>query len=144
MLNDIVDYVNGDMPYPRHYKVNGRNYFILIRTPLDSLAEFHANSKEVRPVVQTQKEVSKYDEEQEGWYQCTKLFKRVLPHTEDNPRCVIVDSTIEILVYGSTPRDCHEKIISYLRSREDIDPRSQYPALKEATFAYEYKGKQLN
>ena len=37
-------------------------------------------------------------------------------------------------------QDCYNRIIDYLQSREDIDPRSQFPSVKGKNFQYSYIG----
>ena len=45
MVSDIANYVNGDMPYPKRYKIRPRVYFILIKTTAQSMEEFKMNKK---------------------------------------------------------------------------------------------------
>lgn len=145
ILVDIDLYVKSSVTFPKRYKTGGRQFFIMIKTPLDTLAEFHANGKEARgdnpqPAVSE----SKYDEACEGWYRCEKKFRRMINIEAEGGKLRYVDSSIEVLVYASTPRECHTKVVDYLRSRPDIDERSQYPALKDANFTYEYQGQTLS
>lgn len=145
MLDDIADYVGSAVTYPKRMKTNARNFFIMIKTPLDTLAEFHANGKNANgDAPQAGVSESKYDEMREGWYRCEKKFKRMVCMEGENNKMSYVDSSIEVLIYANTPRECHMKVVDYLRSRPDIDHRSQYPALKDANFSYEYKGTTLS
>lgn len=141
MLDDIADYASSDMLYPKRYKTTSRNYFIMIKTPLETLAEFHANGKDKGDSVEAPRTDSKYDIRQAGWYRCVKHFKRLIPGASNKSE--YVDTSIEVLLFGESPRDCHDKIVTYLQQRNDIDPRSQYPAIKESNFEYEYSGAQL-
>lgn len=147
MLNEIAEYAQSDIQFPKRYKVTGRNYFIMIKTPLETLAEFHANgkdSKDEKSEGEKGTTASPLDIQQEGWYQCTKWFKRIIPVDEDGSKMDYVDTSIEVLVHAASPRACHERIIGYLKNRPDLDPRCQFASPKESNFKYEYKGTSLN
>lgn len=148
MLDEIAAYAESDIVFPKRYKVTSRNYFIMIKTELESLADFHANAKEKREASGEQpgRFSSVYDQVQEGWYQCEKRFKRVVPVSIDGetPKYEYVETSIEALIYGSTPRECHDQLVEYLKERDDLDARCQYPSLKESNFLYEYKGATLD
>ena len=146
MLDDIAAYAESTMGYPKRMKTSARNFFIMIKTPLDTLAEFHANGKETREdnVAPQPVSESKYDEARTGWYRCEKKFKRMISVEGEGRKLVYVDSSIEVLVYANSPRECHTKVVDYLRSRDDVDSRSQYPSLKESNFTYEYQGATLS
>lgn len=148
MLNEIAAYAESENLFPKRYKVSSRNYFIMIKTDLESLADFHSNAKEKREssIEKGGKSNSIYDQVQEGWYQCEKHFKRVVPVDVDGetPKYEYVESSIEALIYGATPRECHDQLVDYLKEREDLDVRCQFPSLKESNFLYEYKGATLD
>ena len=46
LVDDIRNYIEGDMPYPKRYKIRPRVYFILIKTTAESLEAFKANKKQ--------------------------------------------------------------------------------------------------
>lgn len=45
LVEDVRNYVESDMPYPKRYKIRPRVYFILIKTTAESLSAFKANRK---------------------------------------------------------------------------------------------------
>ena len=47
LVDDIAAYVNGDMPYPKRYKVRPRVYFILIKTTANNMEEFKMHKKNI-------------------------------------------------------------------------------------------------
>lgn len=145
MLDEIARYAqDAANTYSRKYKVGTRNYFIMIKTQLNTLAEFHANGKEVgRPdKADGATDFSIYDEHKPGWYRCVKNFKRMVPsaggHKSEYREC-----SIEVLVKCDTARQCHNRIVKYLQDRPDVDRRSQYPKMGPASFSFEYKGETL-
>lgn len=143
MLDDIAEYADSSNNFPKRYKVTARNYFIMIKTELNSLEEFHANGKKDDSNANASKSTAIYEQENEGWYLCEKKFKRVVPVDETSTKFEYVDSSIEALVYGKTPTQCHNRLVDYLKSRDDVDERCQYPAMKESNFAFQYKGETL-
>lgn len=145
MLNDIYEYATSSILFPKRYKVSGRNYFIMIKTALNTLAEFHANAKTAGGEKSDNgAQTSALDIKKEGWYECTKWFKRIISTDDTNSKMEYVDTSITVLVYAASPRACHERIVSYLKSRPDLDPRCQFASPKENNFKYEYKGTSLS
>ena len=37
-------------------------------------------------------------------------------------------------------QECYERIVDHLRSRQDVDPRSQFPSVKGKNFSCSYIG----
>ena len=162
MLNDIAAYVQGDMPYPRRFKVHTRAYFILIKTQAETMDEFKNRNAGSAEEAEKKSDAIRsmheflgdgmngtasysgrdYDEVCEGWYRVNALLKRVVKDP-DTQRCSYVDAPFEALVKGKTPRESYNRVIDYFRSRPDIDPRSQMPSIKGANFSYEYLGETL-
>lgn len=153
MVEDMRNYIESDMPYPKRYKIRPRVYFILIKTTAESLAAFKANRKKAlqneppadltdeASAAYAKKElrVSQLAEEKRGWYRCTIQFKRVLP-IPGTPKFQYQDSTLEVCTLATTGQECYDRMISYLRSRKDIDPRSQFPSAKGQNFQFEFVG----
>lgn len=146
LLTDIAEYAQSSMLYPKRYKVSGRNYFIMIKTELNTLAEFHANAKDPNGDKSDSKSStpSPLDNKKEGWYECTKWFKRIIPVDDQGSRMEYVDTSITVLVRATSPRECHDRIITYLKNRPDLDPRCQFAGVKDSNFKYEYKGTSLH
>lgn len=145
-VDDFRQYAEGTMPYPKRYKVRARIYFIVIKTTAETLAEFKAHGKalqdDVMPdIPQNVQEPAKripqrLNEERIGWYEGTVKFKRVIQSTTG--KFNYKDATFSARVKAHSPQDCYNRIISYLHSREDIDPRSQYPSVKGKNFKCQF------
>ncbi|MBP5771607.1 MAG: hypothetical protein J6W75_09645 [Bacteroidaceae bacterium] len=161
--DDFRQYVEGTMPYPKRYKVRARVYFIVIKTLASSLAEFKANGKgtigdevllpEAESMVEGDfppspartsvrpKELMqlRLNEEMPGWYEGTIYFKRVVRHPETG-KCDYRDTTFVARVKAHSALDCYNRIIDHLRTRSDVDPRSQFPSPKGKNYRYIYLG----
>ena len=154
MVNELAEYINSDIPYPKRYKVRPRIYFILIKTTANTLEEFKANSKNANddlPLpsfpeypVRKEKEIrqSLLQEPREGWYLGEINFKRVIliPGTQ---KCQYSDTPFAAYVYANSAQDCYNRIIDHLRNRQDIDPRSQFPSARGSSFTYDFIGDEL-
>ena len=150
LINDITDYVEGEMPYPKRYKIRPRVYFILIKTTAESMEEFKANKKQNGTSASAENEsYSKKDAKAEllqtaqfGWYKGELTFKRVMliPGT---PKYQYQDTFFSAYVKGNNGMDCYNRMIEYLKQRPDVDLRSQFPSAKGANFHFEYIGELL-
>lgn len=144
---DFRQYVESPQPYPKRYKVRPRVYFIVIKTTAATLEEFKANGKgnddfeAPKAIRQTYKEqiVQRLNDELPGWYEGTVNFKRVvyIPRTGKYDYC---DTTFSAILKARSAQDCYNRIIDHLRSRPDVDPRSQFPSVKGRNFQYTYIG----
>jgi len=146
---DFREYVEGPMPFPKRYKVRARVYFIVIKTLAADLAEFKANGKSaegmgdeegkrtmLRPKDQIQ---MRLNDELPGWYEGSVLFKRVVINQETG-KYDYRDTSFVAVVKAYSAMDCYNRIVDYLHSCEDIDPRSQFPSPKGKNFQYTYLG----
>lgn len=149
---DFREYAESQVPYPKRYKVRARVYFIVIKTLASTLEEFKANGKAaaeghgqdavmdrrqfMRPKDQIQ---LRLNDELPGWYEGTVNFKRVVivPETGKFDYC---DTTFTARVKAISAMDCYNRLIDHLRSRSDVDPRSQFPSAKGKNFQYVYLG----
>lgn len=138
MLTDISEYLESDIVFPKRYKVASRSYFIMIKTQHDTLAEFHAHGKEKSESAEHRSE--RYDDNRPGWYRCTKSFRRVVSRPDGSGKVDYTDASIEVLLRGQSPRQCHDQIVSYLQGRPDVDSRSQFPTIKESNFKFAFLG----
>ena len=156
-IEDFRQYAEGPMPYPKRYKVRTRVYFIVIKTNASSLSEFKANGKGVAeneevvdgesPMMpemsmrQRQKELvrSHLQAERPGWYEASICFKRVV-YVPERDRYDYIDTTFAAQLKAHSAQDCYDRIMDHLRSRADIDPRSQYPSVRGKNFHYTYLG----
>ena len=155
MVDELTNYVNDEANYPKRYKVRPRVYFILIKTTAQTLEEFKANNRSAQPsamaapymsnmggIVRKDSRVYMLQEERNGWYLGRINFKRVLliPGTQ---KFQYRDTTFAAYVFTSSAMECYNRIVSHLKNRQDIDPRSQFPSAKGSNFTYEFFGERL-
>lgn len=146
---DFREYVESTIPFPKRYKVRPRVYFIVIKTLSNTLEEFKTNGKSgsanfdeadgqrgLRPKDQMQ---LRLNDECPGWYEGSVTFKRVVINSQTG-KFDYCDTTFAALVKAYSAMDCYNRIIDHLRSREDVDPRSQFPSAKGKNFRYTYIG----
>ena len=160
---DFRQYVEGSMPYPKRYKVRTRVYFIVIKTTAESLEEFKANGKAAqeekdfhdeylgeledglvgekpRPFLRPKDQaLIRLNDEAPGWYEGVVNFKRVVRNLTTG-KFDYVDTTFIARVKAYSGMDCYNRIIDHLRTRSDIDPRSQFPSAKGKNFQFTYLG----
>lgn len=144
-VDDFRQYAESAIPYPKRYKVHSRVYFIVIKTTAATLEEFKANGKNNRDneTMPAQQEHRKTQTDilnavNPGWYETTVKFKRVL--VNESGKCEYTESDFTARLKAMSPQDSYNRVIDYLRSRDDIDPRSQYPSIKGKNFTYSFLG----
>ncbi|MCF0202592.1 MAG: hypothetical protein HUK08_04430 [Bacteroidaceae bacterium] len=150
---DIRDYMNSSVLFPKRYKVRARAYFIMIKTTAGSMEEFKRN-KTVKESGNAQEDehvsvskqhndevMAQLNEEKYGWYEGSIFFKRVVvnPH---NGKCVYFDTEFVARCKAVSPADCYERLVNHLRGR--VDERSQFPSVKGQNFRYTYLGEKLS
>ncbi len=142
---DIADYVEGRYSGYKRINMPGQsNYFVLIKTNAATMEEFKAyaqrEASEHRENVESEKELlaQVLNEEKVGWYQAYVLFKRVTPN--DNGKFHYTDTEFRAKVKAYSIQNCYDRVIRHLRSRSDVDPRSQFPSIKGRNFQVEYLG----
>ena len=138
---ELEKFMSSTAMYPKHIKVNQRSFFIAIKTTAATMEEFKAkgasSSKGEKPA---QKEPPvNYSQSQPGWYAAKMTFRRVLV-AADTQKCHYVDTPFVCKLKAESVQDCYDKVVAHLKSRQDIDPRSQYPGIKNANFEYEFLG----
>jgi len=152
---DFRQYAEGNLPFPKRYKVRTRVYFIVIKTTATNLAEFKANGKtgqvideealpadepRERPMLHLKQQMQmRLTDEMPGWYEGTMCFKRVVRNNATG-KFNYIDTTFVARVKAHSPMECYERIIDHLRTRSDVDQRSQYPSVKGKNFRYTYLG----
>lgn len=146
-LNDLKQYMESPMPYPKRYKVRPRVYFIVIKTTAKDLAEFKANggrnvSAGASDGMSKDQPVNRLVEERVGWYEGMLSFKRVIAIPGTN-KFQYKDTYFTARVKAHSPIDCYNRIIEHLRDRQDVDPRSQFPSAKGKNFKFQYLGMSL-
>ena len=114
LADDIRDYAESDMYYPKRYKVRPRVYFIIIKTEAETMLE-----------------------EREGWYEGALDFKRVvlIPSTGKHE---YRDTHFVAQCKAVSGMECYSRIVDYLRTR--VDGRSQFPSAKGKNFKFKFLG----
>lgn len=149
LMADIRSYVMSDMPYPKRYKIRPRVYFILIKTTAETMEDFKANRKSAdapaadgEAFAQKEQRMSQLSQEAYGWYRGDLMFKRVvlIPATG---KFQYQPTQFSACVHAYSGKDCYDQIVSYLRSRIDVDGRSQFPSVRGNNFQFAFLGEEL-
>ncbi len=155
LIDDIRAYVESDMPYPKRYKIRPRVYFILIKTTAASMDEFKSHRKEGgvpmgdvpmghSDAMLNKKEIkaAQLAELHPGWYLGSIVFKRVI-QIASTSKFRYQDTTFQAYVRAESGIDCYNRIIEHLKSRSEVDLRSQFPSARGANFTFTYVGDTL-
>ena len=141
-IKDLRQYVESPMPYPKRYKVRPRVYFIVIKTTATTLAEFKVNGGRTQSLAggEEKKASPRFSlNDRPGWYEGEILFKRVVPIPGTN-KFQYQDTRFKARCKAHNMQECYERIVDHLRSRQDVDPRSQFPSVKGKNFSCSYIG----
>lgn len=143
LVNDLTQYYKSNMPYPKRYKVRGRNYFIVIKTTAETLEEFklNANNAKAKDNAALRREAEEEDlrSYRPGWYAAGMLFRRVVMMPDDG-KCQYFDTDFRVRLKATSIQDCYERVCNHLRNRFDVDSRSQLPSIKGKNFSCQYLG----
>ena len=162
LADDVRSYLESDMPYPRRYKIRPRVYFILIKTPAKTMDEFKNNRKDengenvdmrydnhptqagggVDPASNFSKKdikIAKLAQENYGWYYCSIAFKRVI-QIANTTKFRYQDTNFTAYIKANSGNECYAKMVEHLKSRPEVDLRSQFPSAKGSNFKFEYVG----
>lgn len=146
MEDEIRDYAESDVFYPKRYKVRPRVYFIIIKTEAKTMLDFK-QKKALRPVPSAGQMPDKRDavspllarlnEEKAGWYEGSLEFKRVvmIPATG---KFEYRDTVFVAQCKAMSGMDCYGRIVDHLRGI--VDSRSQFPSAKGKNFHFKYLG----
>lgn len=136
---DLRSYVNSDQYYPKKYKVRQRFYFIVIKTEAETLQDFKDKKALRKDVTQSKSttEMQLLTAKQEGWYEGSLEFKRVI--TNHLGKCEYRDTSFTAQCKASSPMECYQIIIQHLQTR--VDKRSQFPSAKGKNFICHFLGK---
>lgn len=141
IVSELEKFMSSTAMYPKHIKVRARSFFIAIKTTANTMEEFKAKGAgQIKVEKAAQKEaLAQYSKPQPGWYSASIVFKRVvsLPETQKSH---YVDTQFACKVKAESAQKCYEKVLNHLRSRQDIDPRSQFPSIKSANFEWSFLG----
>lgn len=138
---DIRQYAEGDVFYPKRYKVRPRVYFIIIKTEAATMEDFKdKKALHALPLTSTKTgapALVKLNEVRPGWYEGMIDFKRVLlvPGTG---KFQYRDTQFVADVKAESGMDCYNRIVEHLRER--VDERSQFPSPKGKNFKFRFLG----
>lgn len=140
-MDEVYEFTHSKAVHPKRFRVSPRQYFILIKTNVNSLAEFKANAKRNAAGVPTPKNdrLAILNEICPGWYDGQITFKRVVFSSLLN-KFQYKDTTFRARVKAQSAIDCYNRIVLYLRNRQDVDPRSQFPSAKGRNYSYTFLG----
>ena len=141
---DIRDYMNSKVLFPKRYKVRSKIYFIMIKTTARTMEEFKNHKKNVSDdetvseIKRQQMELMEHlNEERHGWYEGAIEFKRVVVNPV-NGKCVTLDTRFVAPCKAFSAVDCYNRIVEHLQGR--VDDRSQFPSVKGKKFQYRFLG----
>ena len=143
--NDVREYAESDVFYPKRYKIRSHVYFIVIKTMAQTMLDFK-QKKAVHPAVGRQMSdrngmgemvLNRLNEVRMGWYEGELDFKRVvvIPSTGKHE---YRDTRFVAQCKAESGIDCYSRIVDYLRTR--VDNRSQFPSAKGKNFRFKYLG----
>ena len=142
----ITTFLNSSNLYPFRLKVSYSNYVLFLKTEAETLEEFkieEAKRKEQKPVpAQTNHKKSileSLNEERYGWWEAGLLFKRVVTMPETG-KCKYIDTRFRARIKAYSGMDAYNRIVDHLKSRPDVDARSQFPSAKSQNFRYYFVG----
>lgn len=150
VLNDEVEadlrrFVDSNAVFPKHIRVGARSFFIVIKTTASTLQDFKARGSEQAKTERAPQKppvrelAAKWSVSNPGWYAAKIVFKRMVAHPVTQ-KCSYVDTPFVCKVKAESVLECYDKVISHLRNRSDVDPRSQFPGIKSPNFKYEFLG----
>lgn len=151
VANRINTFLNSSNLYPFRLKVSYSNYVLFLKTEAETLEQFKIEEQQRKEqkaaaggTLQTMAERKKsileaLNEEHVGWYEASILFKRVVlvPQTQ---KFQYIDTRFRVRCKAISAMDCYNRIIDHLKSRKEIDSRSQFPSAKSANFEYKFLG----
>lgn len=150
--NRITTFLNSSNLYPFRLKVSYSNYVLFLKTEAENLEQFKIEEQKrkeskgadnsARPLSMAERKKSILDalnEQNPGWYEGSLLFKRVItmPATQ---KCQYFDTRFTVRCKANSAMECYNRIIDHLKSRKDVDPRSQFPSAKSNNFEYKFIG----
>ncbi len=161
-LNRIQMFWESGNSYPFRLKVSFSNYVLFLKTEAKDLQEFKyleqqnkaiaksgntgngnnttgTNASAQPPVHEKKRVLEVLNEPQDGWYEATLMFKRVVQMPSTN-KCQYKDTRFKVRLKAASAQDCYNRIIEHLHNRQDVDQRSQFPSVKSNNFQYRFLG----
>lgn len=151
MLARVDEFLLSDNTFPFRLKVNYSNYVLFLKTDAQDMEEFKileqqrkALREEGRMTAAEKKrlQLETLNEPNSGWYEAQIVFKRVMMDVV-TAKCSYVDTVFKARLRADSAMDCYNRVIDYLQSRTDIDPRSQFPSPKNINFEYTFLGEDI-
>ena len=148
LLDSVKAYIDSPLPYPKRYKLRPRVYFILIKTTAKNIQEFKNNKNQAESTKESSEStansyknerISSLCDDNPGWYKVSLSIKRMV-HIKELQKFQYQDSAITAYINSNSPIGCYNRLTEYIKSRQDIDPRSQIPSAKSDSFQFEYIG----
>ncbi len=146
----ITTFLNSSNLYPFRLKVSYSNYVLFLKTEAENLEQFkeeEALRKEqkidrVSTMAERKKSIiDALNEENIGWWEAGLTFKRVLIIPETG-KCKYVDTPFRARLKAVSAIDAYNRIVDHLKSRPEVDPRSQFPSAKSEKFEYQFIGEE--
>jgi len=146
--NELSKFINSDAAYPKRFKVHAHTYFLIIKTNAETLEDFKQNNYKRSEELDDDEDsfqgkkklkISVLSDEIDGWYDGTLIFKRVIAIPGTN-KFQYKDTRFRAQCKAKSPIDCYNRIVEYLRNRQDVDLRSQFPSPKGRNFIFSYLG----
>lgn len=150
--NRIQTFLDSPNAYPFRLKVSYSNYVLFLKTEAQNLEQFkeeEARRKEQRAeraqtvAERKQSLLESLNAERVGWWDACLTFKRVLVVPETG-KCQYVDTPFRVKLKANSVMDAYNRIVAHLKSRPEVDPRSQFPAAKSQHFEYKFLGEDGN
>ena len=144
----ITTFLNSSNLYPFRLKVSYSNYVLFLKTEAENLEQFkeeEALRKEqkidrVSTMAERKKSIiDALNEENIGWWEAGLTFKRVLIIPETG-KCKYGDTPFRVRLKAVSAIDAYNRIVDHLKSRPEVDPRSQFPSAKSEKFEYQFIG----
>lgn len=144
----IATFLNSSNLYPFRLKVSFSNYVLFLKTDAETLAQFkeaealrrEQKASYTNPMNEHKKSVlGALNEERVGWWDVCLVFKRVMQNP-DTGKCQYIDTPFRVRLKANSGMDAYNRIVEHLKSRADVDPRSQFPSAKSQNFEYSFIG----
>ena len=106
------------------------------------MAEFKENGGRTQSLAESSEKApaaSAFSKDRIGWYEGDILFKRVVP-IPGTGKFQYKDTRFKARCKAHSVQECYNRIVEHLRSRQDVDPRSQFPSIKGKNFTCSYLG----
>lgn len=149
VANRITTFLNSSNLYPFRLKVSYSNYVLFLKTEAENLEQFKIEEQQRKEQKASEGSQSMAErkklildalnQENIGWYEARLVFKRVvlMPQTQ---KFKYIDTPFRVRCKATSAMDCYNRIIDHLKSRKEIDVRSQFPSAKSSNFEYTFLG----